>query len=73
LGLGINSVAPVIAQRYGANALNSGIAINIVAIGGTIIPVVFSQNVKNVVFLTVLSMLALLIMERRNAREKIAF
>jgi len=72
LWLGINSVSPAIAQRYGANALNSGIAINIAAIGGTIIPVVFSQNIKSVAFLTILSMLALLIMDKesRRAEEK---
>ena len=74
LGLGINSVAPAIAQRYGANALNSGIAINIAAIGGTIIPVVFSQDIKGVAFLTILSMLALLIMDKESERirERIA-
>jgi len=70
LGLGINSVAPVIAQRYGANALNSGIAINIAAIGGTIIPVVFSQNIKSVAFLTILSMLAFLILKKRSEKTE---
>jgi len=65
--LGINSVAPTIAQRYGANALNSGIALNIAAIGG-IIPVVFSQDIKSVAFLTILSMLALLIMDKESRK-----
>jgi len=74
LGLGINSISPIIAQRYGANALNSGIAVNIAAIGGTVIPVVFSQDIKDVAFLILFSMLILLIIEKesRKIEEKIA-
>ena len=70
LGLGINSISPIIAQRYGANALNSGIAVNIAAIGGTIIPVVFSQNVKDIAFFILFSMLTLFVMNKESKKEE---
>lgn len=70
LGLGINSIAPSIAQRYGANALNSGIALNIASVAGTIIPIVFSHNVNYIAFLTLLSMSTLLVLEKEGEREK---
>lgn len=42
-GLGLNSVTPVIARRYGINSINSGIAINSAALGGVVYPVIPSM------------------------------
>ncbi|WP_369609308.1 transporter [Sulfurisphaera javensis] len=71
LGLGINAIAPTIAQRYGANPLNAGIALNIAAIGGTIIPIVFSNSIKSISILTLITMIILLFLERARKEEKI--
>ncbi|ABP94470.1 MULTISPECIES: hypothetical protein [Metallosphaera] len=42
-GLGLNSITPVIARRYGINSTNSGIAINSAALGGVVYPVIPSM------------------------------
>jgi len=71
-GLGINSLAPRISQFYGAGARNMGVALNAAALGGVIVPVVGSINIKIVASLiTAISMIALLIMGIK-VREGIA-
>lgn len=71
-GLGINSLAPRISQFYGAGARNMGVALNAAALGGVIVPVVGSINIKVVASLiTAISMIALLIMGIK-VREGIA-
>ncbi len=69
-GLGINAIAPRLASVYGATARSVGIALNTAAIGGVIVPVVASLNIKIIASLfTALSMVVLLILavRKRNA------
>lgn len=62
-GLGINSIAPRLASAYGATARNMGIALNIAALGGVIVPVLSSLDVRLLATLfTALSMAILLIL-----------
>jgi hypothetical protein len=62
-GLGINSIAPRLASAYGATARNMGIALNIAALGGVIVPVLSSLDVRLLATLfTAISMAILLIL-----------
>ncbi|MCI2413968.1 MAG: transporter [Candidatus Aramenus sp.] len=62
-GLGINSMAPRVAELYGANARNMGIALNAAAVGGVFVPVVSSMDVKVLAStVTLASMLLLLLL-----------
>ncbi|BCU70149.1 transporter [Stygiolobus caldivivus] len=65
-GLGINSIAPRLASAYGATPRNMGIALNTAALGGVIVPVVSSIDIKAVATLfTAISMTILLILSVR--------
>ncbi|EWG07618.1 MAG: transporter [Candidatus Aramenus sulfurataquae] len=68
-GLGINSVAPRVAELYGANARNMGIALNAAAVGGVFVPVVSSIDVKVLAStITLVSMFLLLLLGVRRRR-----
>jgi len=69
-GLGMNAIAPRLASVYGATARSIGIALNTAALGGVVVPVVASLNIKIIASLfTAISMVILLVMavRKRNA------
>lgn len=67
-GLGINSISPRIASVYGASARVMGFAMNTAAIGGVIVPVIGSFNVKLFGSLfTAISMTALIVMTMKKS------
>ncbi|ARM77046.1 transporter [Acidianus manzaensis] len=62
-GLGINSIAPRLSAAYGASARTMGFALNTAALGGVVVPVVGSLNIKVIASLfTAISMIILLVM-----------
>ena len=66
-GLGIISLAPGIAMKYGANARNMGMATNLAAIGAVLLPVVGSIDTEIVASsITFVSMIVLLVLGLRR-------
>ncbi|WP_225968739.1 MFS transporter [Saccharolobus islandicus] len=66
-GLGIISLAPGIARKYGANARNMGMATNLAAIGAVFLPVVGSIDTEIIASsITFVSMIVLLVLGLRR-------
>ncbi|NON62820.1 transporter [Acidianus sp. RZ1] len=71
-GLGINSLAPRIAAMYGANPRTMGTALNSAALGGVIVPVISSFDIRvyaSIFTVSSLCLLAVMALKKRNYIE----